>query len=33
MNIENKIDQLIMKKQKILEMLDGTLTEMSNKFE
>ena len=33
MNIENKIDQLTMKKQKILEMIDGTVAEMSNKFE
>jgi len=33
MNIENKIDQLTMKKQKILEMIDGTVVEMSNKFE
>ena len=33
MNIENKIDQLTMKKQKILDLINGVVIEMSDKFE
>jgi len=33
MNIENKIDQLTMKKQKILELINGVVIEMDDKFE